>query len=126
VLNVLVTDKIGDGDARSFMSGKTAVSMIGANSTDKSDLSIEMAHQFMGDTRGAMAWAASKISDPAAQGMLLLIPNMITNIGNDSERAWMNHLDQRSGPMSYYPLASAFHHNAEVFQRYVTPTTKPQ
>jgi hypothetical protein len=45
--------------------------------------------------------------------------------GNDFERAWMRNIDQHSGPLSYYPLASAFHHDAEVFQRSIQPTTKP-
>jgi RHS repeat-associated protein len=119
-LNVMVTDQVGT--AVSGMAGKTAVSFINANSTDNEDLPHEMSHQFMGDTRSWMNAVSSH--DPS--GISGLIFNAIQDVGNDSERMWMNHLDQRSGPMSYYPLASAYHHNAEVFQRYITPTAKPQ
>jgi hypothetical protein len=45
---------------------------------------------------------------------------------NDTERAWMRNLDSHSGAFSYYPLASAFHHNSAVFQKSIQPTTKPQ
>ena len=119
-LNVVVTDQVGT--AGSFMAGKTAISLINANSTDKSDLPTEMSHHFMGDTRGVLNWITGY--DPT--GISRGVSDALFDSLNDSERAWMNHLDQHSGPMSHYPLASAFHHNAEVFQRYITPTTKPQ
>ena len=115
-LNVVVTDQVGT--AVSGMAGKTAVSFINPNFND---LPHEMAHQFMGDTQGWRNWVMNH--DPIITGTIL---NAITDIGNDTERAWMRNIDQHSGPLSYYPLASAFHHNAAVFQRSIQPTTKPQ
>jgi hypothetical protein len=119
-LNVIVTDQVNG--AESGMSGKTAISFINPNSTNNENLPHEMAHQFMGDTQGLM----NRISHGDPSHISGLIFNVLTDIGNDSERGWMNHLDQHSGPMSYYPLASAFHHNAAVFQKSIQPTTKPQ
>jgi len=115
-LNVVVTDQVAT--AVSGMAGKTAVSFINPNSND---LPHEMAHQLMGDTQGWRNWVMNH--DPIFTGTIL---NAITDIGNDTERAWMRNIDQHSGPLSYYPLASAFHHNAAVFQRSIQPTTKPQ
>ena len=118
-LNVVVTDQVATPE--SGMAGKTAVSLINANSTNKEDLPHEMAHQFMGDTQGWRGWIMTH--DPIISGTAL---NAITDVGNDVERAWMRNLDRHSGPFSYYPLASAFHHNAALFQRLIRPTTKPQ
>jgi hypothetical protein len=78
-LNVVVTDEAGT--AASGMSWKTAVSFINPNSND---LPHEMAHQFMGDTQVWRAWI--KNHDPIITGTIL---NAITDIGNDTERAWM-------------------------------------
>jgi len=114
-LNVIVTDQ---ADAMSVMPGKVAVSLVNANSTDQGDLAHEMAHQFMGDTQGVTAWACAH--DPTR------FLNAAFDVANDAERAWMRTLDSRAGPFSYYPLASAFHHNAAVFQKSIQPTTKPQ
>jgi RHS repeat-associated protein len=115
-LNVMVTDQVGT--AGSEVVGKTAITFINPNSND---LPHEMAHQFMGDTQGWRNWLMNH--DPIFSGTIL---NAVTDIGNDTERAWMRNIDQHSGPLSYYPLASAFHHNAAVFQRSIQPTTKPQ
>jgi hypothetical protein len=106
---------------QSKINGKYAFSFIPTDSTDNSQLPHEMAHQFMGDTQGWRDWVKTNIPIPA--GIFL---NMLTDIGNDTERAWMRNIDRHSGPLSYYPLASAFHHNAAVFQRSIQPTTKPQ
>ena len=61
--------------------------------------------------------------DPTAIGAILL--NTFTDLGNDFERAWMRNVDQHSGALSHYPLASAFHYNAATFQKMIQPTTKP-
>jgi hypothetical protein len=112
----MVTDQVLT--AGSEVVGKTAVTFINPNSND---LPHEMAHQFMGDTQGWRNWLMNH--DPIFSGTIL---NTFTDIGNDTERAWMRNIDQHSAPLSYYPLASAFHHNAAVFQRSIQPTTKPQ
>jgi hypothetical protein len=119
-LNVVVTDQVTQ--AASGRSGTSAVSFIPANSTNREDLPHEMAHQFMGDTKGWRNWVMN--NDPTIVIGAML--NAVLDVGNNSERAWMRNLDQHSGPMSYYPLASAFHHNAAVFQKSIQPTTKPQ
>ena len=118
-LNVVVTDQIGT--AVSGMAGKTAVSMVNANSTDKEDLPHEMAHQFMGDTQGMQA--AIMRHDPS--GISSLVFDAFHDIANDTERAWMRNLDQHSGAFSHYPLASAFHDNAAAFQKSIQPTMQP-
>jgi len=119
-LNLVVTDQVAS--SMSGMAGKTAVSFINANSTNEDDVAHEMAHQFMGDTRGAMNWISTH--DPTS--MSAAVFDAFADIANDSERSWMRNLDSHSGPFSYYPLASAFHHNAAVFQQYIQPTTKPK
>ena len=119
-LNVVVTDQIGT--ASSGMAGKTAVSFINANSTNNEDLPHEMAHQFMGDTQGVMNWISSR--DPSYISGIIF--NAVSDVANDAERAWMRNVDRHSGPLSYYPLASAFHHNAAAFQKSIQPTTQPQ
>ena len=115
-LNVVVTDKVSNG--QSGMAGTTATSFVNPEATD---LPHEMAHQFMGDTQGWRNWL--KDADPFPAGLFL---NTFTDIGNDLERAWMRNLDSHSGPFSHYPLASAFNRNADIFQKRIQPTTKPQ
>jgi len=118
-LNVIVTDQVGT--AASGIAGKTAFTFINVNSTNKEDLPHEMAHRFMGDTQGWRDWTMQH--DPIISGTVL---NAITDIGNNIERAWMRNLDSHSGAFSHYPLASAFNRNAEIFQKRIQPTTKPQ
>lgn len=115
-LNVVVTDQVGT--AVSGVSGKTAASFVNPNSND---LAHEMAHQFMGDTQGSINWVVSH--EPIIAGTIL---NAMTDVLNDTERAWMRNVEQRSGPLSHYPLASAFNRNAAAFQRSIQPTTRPQ
>jgi RHS repeat-associated protein len=116
-LNVVVTDQVTAG--RSGMAGTTAVSFVNPEATD---LPHEMAHQFMGDTQGWRNFVMTK--DQTMIGALFL--NMATDYGNDFERAWMRTLDSHTGLFSHYPLASAFNRNAEIFQKRIQPTTKPQ
>jgi hypothetical protein len=118
-LNVIVTDQVDSPQSK--INGKYAFSFIPANSSDNSQLPHEMAHQFMGDTQGWRSWLMNH--DPIPAGIFL---NAITDVGNDFERASMRNIDQHSGPLSYYPLGSAFHHNAAVFQKSIQPTTTPQ
>jgi RHS repeat-associated protein len=118
-LNVVVTDQVPR--AGSAMLGKTALSLIPANSTDKEDLPHEMAHQFMGQTQGWMGWL--RLNEPNFSGDIL---NRLLDASNNVERAWMRTFDAHSGPFSHYPLASAFHGNAADFQRFIQPTTKRQ
>ncbi len=101
--------------------GHPPISMVNVNSSDNGLLSHEMAHHFMGDTQGWRNWVVTH--DPTYVFAIGL--NTAAEYGNDFERAWMRNIDQHSGPFSYYPLASAFHHNAAVFQRSIQPTTKP-
>jgi hypothetical protein len=114
-LNVVVSDQTG---SRSWAGDNTAISFVNPGTND---LSHEMAHQFGGDTRGAMNWIQSH--DPIFTGQFL---NAYSDISNDFERTWMRNLESNSGAFSHYPLASAFNHNAGVFQRSIQPTTKPQ
>jgi len=118
-LNVAVTDQVLAG--ASGRSGNTPVSFVAANTSDKQELAHEMAHQFMGDTKGWRGWIRGH--DPIVTGQFL---NMILDIGNKSERMWMNNIESRSGLFSHYPLASAFNNNASNFQKSIQPTTKPQ
>ena len=115
-LNVFVSDQVQTSS--SGLAGKTAVSWVNPNSND---LAHEMAHQFMGDTQGWRNYVMTH--DPTAIGAILL--NTFTDLGNDFERAWMRNVDQHSGALSHYPLASAFHYNAATFQKMIQPTTKP-
>jgi len=114
-LNVVATDQVLPDQGQSGMSGKTAVSLVNPNS---GDLPHEMAHQFTGDTRGVMG--ALRNLD------IFNLLNTYNDYSNNFERAWMRGLEQSSGPMSHYPLASVFNHDAAVFQKVIQPTTKPR
>jgi len=110
-LNVVVTDQIQT--AGSGMAGTTAVSLINANSSNKEDLPHEMAHQFMGDTRGFEANMLK--SDPTGIGRF--VDNMFMDVTNDYGRFLLNHV----------PAANAgptWHDQAKSFQQAITPTTK--
>jgi RHS repeat-associated protein len=119
-LNVVVTDRVIEGRS-GISAGGVAASFIPANSIDKQELAHEIAHHLAGDTQGWRSWI--KNHDPDYSGNLL---NAILDAGNKTERIWMNTFDTHSGAFSHYPLASAFNHNARVFQKMIQPTTKPQ
>ena len=116
-LNVVVTDQVLKG--KSGMAGNMAVSLIPVNSMEKDPLSHEMAHQFMGDPHSLM----NRITSLDPTDISHQIYNGLADVANDSERAWMNTFDRH---VSWYPAASAFNHNAGVFQKRIQPTTKPQ
>jgi hypothetical protein len=119
-LNVVVTDQVGT--AVSGMAGKTAVSMINANSTDKEDLPHEMAHQFLGDTRGMQA--AIMNQDPS--GISGLVLDAFHDVMNDTERFSLNKglvPGWQGGPRD--PFATRlFNKGASDFQKAIMPTTK--
>ena len=48
----------------------------------------------MGDTRGAANWVVT--DDPS--GTPAMAFDAFVDVANDTERVWMNHLDQHSGP----------------------------
>lgn len=115
-INVVVTDLVATG--KSDRNGNVAISFVNGSSDDKEILAHEMAHQFTGDTAGSKKWLND--NDP------FRIANAFADFANNFERTWMNHVDKPSGPLSHYPLASVFNHDAAVFQKSIQPTTKPQ
>ena len=114
---MVVTDQVTQ--AGSDTMGKTALSLIPANSTDKEDLPDELAHHFEGNTQGLDRWIAHH--DP------LLIFNALSDANNSFDRARMRNIDSRSGWWGLNnPLASGFNSGAAWFQKSIQPTTKPQ
>jgi hypothetical protein len=97
------------------VSGKTAVSLINVNSTDKDALSHEMAHHFMGDTYGLEARIVGK--DPI--GLIKGIDNAAEDITNDYGRWVMNHTAPRNGG----PGPTIWNDQAKQFQKFIQPTT---
>jgi len=117
-LNVFVTDS---GGPVSASSGGYALSRINISSSNKDDLSHEMAHHFMGDMSSALGRTLSQ--DPT--GISRLMDNLFTDITNDTGRAVMNNVTPR---LPNYPGGapmSVFNPQAKEFQNRITPQTHP-
>jgi hypothetical protein len=121
-LNVMVTDQTDQALSQVLPSGK-AISYIPAGSKDNSDLSIELGHHFMGDTRGVLAGIANHL-DFESRAMFMFFPNMLTNVSNDIDRGIMNHVESPSWPNAIRP--TDYHFGAWSFQQYIQPTTTPK
>ena len=127
-LNVAVSDSVG-GARSGVTPGGTAISLIGANSTDRADLVTEVSHHFSGDTFGVLAHMASWLNkndpgDGAAQGLLLAMPQMLTNVQEWIDRQTMRAVERSWTPNALRP--TDFHGGAYVFQQYIQPTTSPK
>jgi RHS repeat-associated protein len=130
-LNVVVSDSVLAGEAKSGMAGQSAYSFIPANSTDKGDLLTEVSHQFAGDTRGAMASVARNIQkwdkgDAFLPGLVMLAPNALSNMRISQT------LSELGAPAQQVPAYremqqntyNYFNSGARSFQQAITPTTK--
>jgi hypothetical protein len=126
-LNVVVTDAFNDRGARSNMSGGGAVSFIPTNLLGgNSDLVVEMAHHFGGDTRGWVADTARGLTNPADNMMFMLLPNAFSNMRISQT------LSELEAPAQQVPAYremqqhtyNYFNSGARSFQEAITPTTK--
>jgi hypothetical protein len=129
-LNVVATDASslpGSGASAITASGK-ALTFINVAGSDDGTLSHEMAHQFLGDTRGIMNSIAR--SDPS--GMIGMVMNAVDDIVNDSARSNLGGRENTFGmgagrdmrPANVMTRGQGFNEGAKEFQKAITPTQK--
>jgi hypothetical protein len=108
-LNVVVTDQ---HQTDSGIAGKTPITFLNANSTDKQDLPHEMAHHFTGD----MSSLEGRIMARDPIGLLRGVDMAAEDITNDYGRFVMNHTDSHVG-------RPVWNSAARDVQKSIQPTT---
>jgi hypothetical protein len=129
-LNVVATDSrfLSVTGGSMITSSGTALTFINVNDSDKSTLSHEMAHQFLGDTRGIMNSIAK--TDPS--GIIGFVANAVDDIVNDTARSNLGGRENTFGMGAGRDMRSAnmmtrgqgFNEGAKEFQKAITPSQK--
>jgi RHS repeat-associated protein len=135
-LNVIVTDGSFTTEAGdSIMFGGFAVSAININAASGGTLSHEMAHQFLGDTRGltnaGLHLLGSHFGDLGglAAGILGGVADDVADTLNDAARSHLRNFGYSGGEYNpnctgCYQWVTPFNQGAKDFQDAITPTQK--